>query len=185
METNSINVFSWTALLVCALTGLGFNFLFNLLSLAVGPSLFSEQSKHLITFSLMSFVGFIVVAIISMFMTGWVAGALSKNTILPKKWGILYGFIAWSLSFIFTVFLLTNMMQFTQFHSNFTSNNLVAVRITNQMPMSTETKSANAELDNRTITLNAYVTFVLFLVGALSSCIGGYSGYTPRAEKDN
>ena len=53
--------------------------------------------------------------------------------------------------------------------------------------MMTETKEGtsvqspldiNIEKTTKIITLNAYVTFILFLLGALSSCLGGYIGYS-------
>lgn len=170
-------VVSWTAILIAALSGLGLNFLLNLLSLAIGISVFATQDNNSISVSLTGIVGFIFVAIISMFTTGWIAG---KLTILPnirKRWGLLYGFAAWSLSFVMTVVLLMNMIQFTQFHSNFTSKNLTAIKISNQAPMLTETQNSNSETEKRIIALNAYVTFFFFLIGACSSSIGGFLGF--------
>jgi hypothetical protein len=78
-----------------------------------------------------------------------------------------------------------NMIQFAAFHSNFTSN-LVAIKIQNSAPMLTETKahsikisplSLNIETKKKVITLNAFLTFLFFTMGAISSSIGGLIGH--------
>lgn len=175
--------FSWTAIFSAAIVGFGLNFLLNLFALAIGLSIFSEKEANQIVFSLWSFSGFIAVAFISMFATGWVAGKLTPPSYRVKWWGMLYGFIAWTVCFIMTFVLITNMLQFTYFHSSFTSKELVAIRITNDMPMATETKMANADLSKKLITFNAQVTLILFITGALSSCLGGIIGYKPYAKR--
>jgi hypothetical protein len=170
-------IWSWTAIFVAALIGVGLTFLLNLLSVAVGLSIFSEQTSDKITVSILGLIGFILVAVLSMFTTGWIAGRLSILPSVHKYWGCLYGFSAWCLSLVATIILLMNMIQFTQFHSNFTSKNLTAIKITNQIPMLTQSQGSNAETDTRIISLNAYVTFSFFLVGALASALGGYLGF--------
>ena len=175
--------YSMKAIFAGALTGFGLNFLLNLLSLAIGLSVFVEKSGDQLNFSFTGFIAFFISAIISMFATGWISGRLTYPSYRIKPWGILYGFLAWTLCFILTVILITNMLHFTYFHSSFTSKELIAIRITNNMPMIAETKSANADLNKKVISVDAQVTFVLFLLGALSSGIGGYLGYQPREKK--
>ncbi|OCH98150.1 hypothetical protein A8135_13415 [Legionella jamestowniensis] len=120
-----------------------------------------------------------------MFFTGWFAGRLSPPFLQGKLWGAFYGFLAWSLLLIITVILITNMIQFLAFHSNFTAN-LVSIKLTHSSPMLTETTahltkksplSFNIETTQKVLTLNAMLTFILFFLGALSSCIGGFLGY--------
>lgn len=182
------NIF-WSAIFSGALAGFAINFLLNLLTLAVGISVFSLNSTGTATFSLLGFVVFSGIAIFTMFTTGWIAGRLSP-AVLKRIWGALIGFIAWSLLLIITIVILTNMIQFIAFHSNFTSNpNMVAIKIANNLPMMTETANGsklnpldiNIEKTTKVITLNAYVTFTLFFFGAISSCIGGYLGYRGKA----
>lgn len=170
-------VFSWTAIFVGALTGLGLTFLFNLLSLAIGISLFTQQTNDTFAFSITGIIGFFLVAFISMFVTGWIAGKLTLLSSMRKVWGCLYGFTAWCLTFIMTVILLMNTLQFIQFHSNFTSKNLTTIKISNQLPTMTQSQGSNAETEKKIIGLNAYVTFIFFLVGASSSTLGGYVGF--------
>lgn len=182
-KMEKIRVFSWTAVWVGALVGVGLNFLFNLMSLAIGMSIFSQQTNDTISFSSLGVIGFILVAVISMFMTGWIAGKLTIISSVRKYWGCVYGFTAWCLCLIITIILLMNMIQFTQFHSNFTSKNLTAIKITNQIPMLTESEGSNSETNRRLISLNAYVTFIFFLIGACSSTVGGYVGFQVKKDE--
>jgi hypothetical protein len=180
--TNS--AISWTAILAGAIVGFGLNFLLNFLGLALGLSIFTEKIHHTLAVSMSGSIAFILVAVISMFSAGWVAGRLTQHSLMRKTWGIVYGFISWSILLIMTVILITNMIQFSYFHTSFTSKELTGIRITNQQPMLTEAQSVNADIKNKTITLNAQITFLIFLLGASSSCIGGYLGYRPASEEE-
>lgn len=173
----SEKVFSWTAVFVAALIGFGLTFLLNLLSLAIGISIFTEQTKDTITFSIIGIICFVLVAIVSMFFTGWIAGKLTRLPYIQKYWGCLYGFTAWCLSFILTIILLMNTLQFTQFHSNFTSKNLTAIKISSKSPMLTQSEGTNSETEKKVIAINAYVAFIFFFIGACSSTVGGYTGF--------
>lgn len=117
-----------------------------------------------------------------MFSTGWLAGRLSYPT-LKRIWGCFIGFLAWAFLLIITIILITNMIQFAVFHANFTSS-LVAIKITNDAPMLTEIFlegkapiSVASEVDKKVIILNALITFIMFGLGAIASCLGGYLGY--------
>ncbi|STY31237.1 Uncharacterised protein [Legionella wadsworthii] len=189
----SISPISWTALFSGALAGVGLNFLLNLLALTIGLCSFSITASGETNLSLWGFGWFILFSLISMFTTGWVAGALSPKILKRKLWGLLIGFLSWSILLIFIIVLLTNMIQYASFHSNFTSN-LVEVKIRNDSPMLTETKAHrinnspltfNIETHKKIITLNAFLTFLLFFTGALSSSIGGLLGYqmTPKLKR--
>ncbi|ASQ45598.1 hypothetical protein [Legionella clemsonensis] len=176
---------SWTAIFSAAIIGVGLNFLLNLFSLGLGISSFSIDLQGKTSLSFAGFICFCISSIIAMFFTGWFAGKLSPPMLQGRLWGAFYGFLAWSLLLIITVLIITNMIQFLAFHSNFTSN-LVSVKLTHSAPMLTETiahitksspLSFNIETTKKVLTLNAMLTFILFFLGALSSCIGGFIGY--------
>lgn len=176
---------SWSAIFAGAIAGVGANFLFNLLALSLGIDSFSIDSPGETRFSYSGIAGFILFAVLAMFFTGFIAGILTPK-FKNKIWGLLYGFLSWCVLLIFTIILITNFIQYTAFHTNFSSN-LVAVKIQNNSPMLTETKahalkntplSFNIETHKKIITLNAYFTFFLFFVGALSSMFGGLTGYS-------
>lgn len=177
---------SWPAIFSGVLAGFALNFLFNLVILALGISIFNLDAQGSSIFSYIGIICYLVSSFITMYIVGWVAGRLTPP-LLKRWWGALIGFIAWSLLLIVTIVLLTNVIQFVSFHSTFTSHpNMVAIRIANDSPFMTETKELspnqsplgiNIEKVQKTITLNATVTFALFLIGALSSCVGGWVGY--------
>ncbi|WP_419421030.1 hypothetical protein ACNVED_06965 [Legionella sp. D16C41] len=174
---------NWSAVISAAIAGVGLNFLFNLLALALGIASFTIRASGKIEFSLWGFICFCLAALIAMFSTGWLAGRLSYPS-LKKMWGCFIGFLAWSLLLILTIILITNMIQFVAFHANFTSS-LVAIKITNDAPMLTEIflnskapMSVAVEADKKVIVLNALITFIMFILGAGASCLGGYLGYS-------
>lgn len=176
---------SWSALYAGAIAGVGLNFLLNLLALGLGLASFSVSATGKTLFSFWGFSAFIISALAAMFVTGWVAGKLTPRVLANKAWGLLYGFLSWSLLLIFTIILITNFIQYTAFHSNFTSS-LVEVKLRNSSPMLTETTahsvpdsplSVNIETNKKLITVNAFLTFLLFFIGAAASALGGLIGY--------
>lgn len=174
----------WSAIFSGAVIGVGLNFLCNLLALGISLSSFSMDSSGNLSFSVFGFLGFCISAVLAMFVTGWVAGRASPPQNLSIYWGVMYGFLAWSLLLIITIILITNMIQYTSFHANFTAS-LVAIKISNNGPMFTETfadLTHGLETSKKILTLNAFLTFILFSIGGCSSCIGGYLGFS-RSKK--
>jgi hypothetical protein len=106
---------SWSALYAGAITGVGLNFLMNLLVLGLGIATFSVNISGQTNFSGAGFSCFIISALIAMFCTGWVAGKLTPPILEYKAWGLLYGFLSWSLLLIFTIILLLTL--FSMLHS--------------------------------------------------------------------
>ncbi|WP_133140856.1 hypothetical protein [Legionella genomosp. 1] len=180
------NKLNWSALFAGAIGGVGLNFLLNLLALAIGLSSFSIAQDGSTRFSFAGYSLFCFSAFIAMFFTGWLAGKLSSGLLLKKTWGMVHGFLAWCLLLLFTVMLITNLIQYTAFHANFTSN-LVGIKISANSPMVTETQSEHkgvsaipdTEKAKKILRINSFQTFFLFLTGALASCLGGYLGFVP------
>lgn len=184
---------SWTALYAGAIAGVGLNFLMNLLALGLGLASFSVSANGETLFSGWGFGSFIIAALCAMFTTGWIAGKFTPRILEKRAWGFLYGFLSWSLLLIFTIILITNFIQYTAFHSNFTSN-LIEIKLRNSSPMLTTTTahavpnsplSFNIETHKKVITLNALLTFLLFFIGATASALGGFFGYgkDPQTSK--
>jgi hypothetical protein len=176
---------SWPAIVAGAVAGVGLNFLLNLLSLGLHFASFSIDGAGNLTFSFFGYLSFCVSGFIAMFFTGWISASAAIPLSPNKLWGVLHGFLAWSLLLMLTIILITNMIQYTAFHSNFTAA-LVAIKITNNAPMTTETfaKISDLESSKKILTLNAILTFILFFIGALSSCLGGYLGYKPTNKDE-
>ena len=187
MDTKKIVIpyISWSALFAGAMTGIGLNFLLNLLALGVSLASFSVSTSGETLFSGWGFASFIIMTLCAMFTTGWVAGKLTPRLLEKRAWGILYGFLSWSILLIFTIILITNFIQYAAFHSNFTAN-LIEIKLKNSAPMLTTTTahgilnsplSFNIETHKKVITLNALLTFLLFFIGATASSLGGLLGY--------
>lgn len=194
-QNQMIPYISWSAIFSGAIIGVGLNFLLNLLSLGLGIASFSVSSTGKTLFSSLGFIWFITSALIAMMTTGWIAGKLTPRVLEHKLWGLFYGFLSWSLLLIFTIILITNFIQYSAFHSNFTSG-LVEIKLTNNAPMLTKTTSHtiknsplnfNIETNKKKITINAFFTFLLFFIGASASSIGGFLGYRnpPKLSKQS
>lgn len=163
------NKLDWSALFAGAIGGVGLNFLLNLLALAIGLSSFSIAQEGSTRFSLAGYSLFCFSAFIAMFFTGWLAGKLSSGLLLRKAWGLVHGFLAWCLLLLFTVMLITNLIQYTAFHANFTSN-LAGINISANSPMMTETLSEqkgvsaipDTEKAKKILRINSFQTFFFF-----------------------
>lgn len=193
MKSKPAAYISWSALYAGAISGVGLNFLMNLLALGLGLACFSVSAEGETRFSGWGFAAFIVTALITMFITGWIAGKLTPRVLQHRAWGLLYGFLSWSLLLIFTIILITNFIQYTAFHTNFTSN-LIEIKLRNSAPMLTGTTShaipdaplgINIETQKKVITLNALLTFLLFFIGAVASALGGLKGYGREPQARN
>lgn len=181
---------SWTAVITGALVGVGLSFLLNLFSVSIGLSAFTTSSEGLSTLAIGGFIGLLIVAIVSMFLTGWVAGYLGQPYCRDKNMGVLYGFTAWCLALILAALLASTFGHFVTSYAAAMSNPPVEkVNMTTQdnAPMVSENKketgsevTVNTEKAANAIGATAFVTFILFFVGALSSCFGGYSGCESR-----
>jgi hypothetical protein len=177
MDNSKVVNVKWSAIFSGALVGVGLNFLLNLLALSLNLASFTLNAAGNLSFSLGGFLCFCIFAVIAMFTTGWIAGRLSPPLYSPR-WGVFFGFLAWSILLIITIIIITNMIQYAAFHANFTAN-LVAIRISNNTPMMTETfadLTHGLEYGKKILTLNALLTFILFFVGSAASCWGGYLG---------
>ncbi|TAL64470.1 MAG: hypothetical protein EPN84_03380 [Legionella sp.] len=186
MKIKTLKYLSWSALFAGAVAGVGLNFLLNLLALGLGLASFSIGILGETVFSWIGFFCFCLSAIVAMFATGWIAGKLTPHNLQSRYWGVLIGFLSWSILLMFTIILITNMIQYAAFHSNFTSN-LVEIRLKSNAPMLTGTTaqmlnhaplSFNIETHNKIISLNALLTFLLFLIGSIASALGGFLGYS-------
>lgn len=184
---------SWTAVITGALVGVGLGFLLNLFSVSIGLSAFTTSTDGLSTLAIGGFIGMLIGVIATMFVTGWVAGFLGQPYCGEKNLGVLNGFTAWSLSLVLVVLLATSFGHFVTNYAaaiSHVSNPTTNVNMTTDKaaPMVSEQKkesgnsvvTVNTEKAANAIGATAFVTFILFFVGALSSCFGGYSGCEAR-----
>lgn len=190
---------SWGGIFAGALVAIGLSFLLNSFGVAIGLSAFKVSADGALVFAIGGCIGIVIGTIVVMFLAGWVAGHLNRTYCYKKCHGALYGFITWCLALIFMVMLAGNTTEFISTSIKSMTNNhpeiveLVSTDIS-------EVKGGNAkekadkiinqeikadEKTMQTLSLVVFLTFGLFLLGALASAFGGYCGVGCRNECKN
>ena len=177
--------FYWPAVIVAALVGVGLSFLFSLLSLAFGFSAFSTDAVGETVFNVGGFIGLTVLAILSMFLVGWIAGYLGRSFCVKRYYGELYGLTAWCLTLIFSILLAASSERLIAHTSYLVNKNVTptaftvaAERTVNKVTaiknnLMTNTSHTVQEAKMDALAMTSFVTFFLFFIGALASCFGG------------
>lgn len=185
---------SWSAVLAGALVGIGLSFLFNLFSVSIGLSVVSTGKTGLIILGVGGFVGLLIGTIIAMFLSGLTAGYLGRNYSPKRNLGVVYGFASWALALIITILLSAHIGQFISSYSDFISNPSTIVVTQNNNHPAVDVKSSpqapksliyvNPEKVANNLGLVAFVVFILFFIGAVSSCFGGHFGMKAKDNDD-
>ncbi|MDR3492280.1 MAG: hypothetical protein P4M12_09610 [Gammaproteobacteria bacterium] len=187
-----IKCFSWTAITVGALVGIGLSFLFNLFSLAFGLTAFQHTQEGMSVFAIGGFLGLVAGTVVSMFIAGYTAGRIGR-LYTNRDLGLMYGFTTWCLMLIITVLLASNMGQFTQAHTSVFSNlqGSLASNVIDTAPItevSTDKQSGKTMVTvaaNKTSILatTTFITFFLFLMGAAATCFGGQCAFSCKKSE--
>ena len=193
--------FYWSAVIVGTLVGIGVSFLLNLFAIAIGVSAFIYTDAAQ-TFAIGGFIALIIIAIVSMGSLGWVSGYLGSKTATCHSHnaqtddkphcpsGCLYGFTAWCLALILTIFLSAHVGKFISFNrmalihpnyivdmqQNFESRPFEINRSSSDNNASIK-NNVTPEEAAKTFALTTFVTFILFLIGALSAIIAGHCAF--------
>jgi hypothetical protein len=190
-----IQCVSWSAIVAGALVSLGLNFLLNLFGIAIGLSALRTAHPGVMTLAVGGFMGLAIGVIAAMFFSGWVAGYLGRTCCFNRHCGALYGFITWCLSLLLTIVLAVHIGQFMSMRSHSLSHPTATVIVAtinddvstlyekNQKRTdftSNETTAINAEKAGNDLGKSLFLTFILFFLGAISSCFGGYCGLKPK-----
>ncbi len=174
---------AWSAILIGALTSVGLSFLLNLFSMAIGLTVISRNAAGNGTLAIGGLIGVLIGAIACMFFSGWLAGYIARPYYRNPHLGGLYGFSAWCLALLMTILTASYVGKFIADSSHFLSNpSVVEENVANRPPvLSLDTPSVgNNQTINSTEAVNAaagvgaFIIFIMFFVGALSSTIGGY-----------
>lgn len=203
-ETNTcyVRCISWSAILAGALVGLGLGFLLKLLGVAIGLSAVATGDNGVTGLAIGGFIGLLICTIIAMFFAGWVAGRVGGGIGTTRCFGVLYGFTTWCVVLLLTVLLSSHMGRFMAYNyralvkptpavSTMVTNTAgqrqqAAVNATsdsnNMAAVADTTTAVDAEKAAGILSLSFFLAFIMFAVGALSACIGGYCGIKPREE---
>jgi hypothetical protein len=184
-----VSCISWSAILIGALFILGLSFLLNVFSATIGLSAFHLSSEGVKTLAVGGFVGMLVGTIAVMFFSGWVAGYLGRTRCVTGYCGSVYGFSSWSVALIVTILLSAHVGKFVTSFNDFAQTptySNVAVTTNNAAPV-VSTNNANPSqlvVNSDKVAMGAFAIFILFLVGAFSSAIGGHCGLRTCCKKD-
>lgn len=183
-ERYSFKCISWSAIVVGALVGVGLTFLLSLFGVSIGLSLVTISNTGMISLAIGGFIGLLISTFIAMFVAGTAAGYLGRSHCVKRNLGVVYGFTAWCLAFILSVLLASHVMHYVSNYANFITNQAtVSTTQNSNMPAVT----TGQQSDNTVVVLNtqkatntlgyvSFLIFILFAVGALASCFGGYFG---------
>lgn len=199
--TNENNKFCWSAIIAGALVGMGVSFLLNLFALAIGVTAFIYTDTTQ-TFAIGGFIALVIIAITSMGSLGWISGYLgAKNKICYNDHiqynttscpaGCIYGFIAWCVALILTIFLSTHMGNYitSQRIAISSPNYITKTQTVSSRPFLTTKSTSHQNIsrdedktliqDNaaKTLAMTTFVTFIVFFIGALSATIAGHLGF--------
>ena len=191
MHVSCMKRFSWSAVIVGALVGIGITFLLNLFSIAISLSAFNVNSATgAATIAVGGLVGIAIGIIASMFTAGWVAGYLGRPHCFKRNLGILYGFTAWCLAFLIGVFVASHVGHYVAAYTSFISHPAVIVATSGDMmkmdamPAAASTEVVVTQKAVQDLAISAFVVFLLFFLSALAACFGGHCGMCYRCGNE-
>lgn len=191
-----IHCLSWSAVIVGAFVAIGLGFLFNLFSLSAGLTAYLHVAEGK-TVIAGGFILMVVGVMISMFIAGWSTGFLGAENCSNRCFGILYGFVTWCVALAISIFLTANVGQFIAIQRGSLIQNDVILKIAGG-PVAKDTNESAAtgrgqnvqhelagltEQESKTAEKTLFLTFLLFLVGAVMSSFGGYIGIKYRKNE--
>lgn len=179
---------SWSAIIVGALVAMGLGFLLNLFSFAIGLSVFSSNSEGAEVLAVGGAVGILVGIIASMLAAGYAAGYLGRSYCPRRNLGILYGFTTWCLALLLSALLAAHSNSYlVNYTANISNAHIVTAEgnNANQTPnVAIKNSNTNNQINisSQSMAWTAFTVFVLFFVGAVSTCVGAYCGMSCRTE---
>lgn len=199
-ETHAINAqhaypfkrICWTAVFVGALIASGLSFLFNLFGVAIGLSAFTLDNEGAMVIALGGAIGLVIAVVVSMGLAGYAAGYLGRHYAPQKNLGILYGFVTWTVALLLSASFLGSMSNYTVIyaqhigHSNFqldqqsTKIEKKSMEDTKKKEQETKENQPMISMTQTNMVTGAFMIFVLFMLGAISTCVGASFGMACR-----
>lgn len=168
---------SWTAIIAGALVALSLSFLIHTLNAGLGLSAFTTSPGGMLALGIGAMLWLIITGIVIMFCAGWVAGRLARRVNADPFFGVLHGFLAWSLALIIGLFLATHFLTGIVSSSEQAGNTLQ--HFTQQAGSEKAralTPSKRTENIANTAGVTALATFFVFTFGGIAAGVGGYYG---------
>lgn len=161
--------FSWKPVIVGALVAIGFSFLLNLFSVAIGVTAFTADSQGVEKLAIGGLMATVFGIVVSMFASGWLAGYLGGRYCVKRHLGALYGFLAWCVALIIMVFLAGFIVKYITFYTHFISG-------TPDVPAAVTKAAVAATVPENQLVISAYIVFGLFFLSAFACSLGGHCG---------
>ena len=173
----------WTAIFTGAIVGVGLTFLINLFGIAIGLTAFNVGKDGAMALAIGGFIGFVIAIVVTMLIAGYVAGYLGRHYAPKRNLGLLYGFTTWCVALFIGAVLAGHVNHYASDYANSIGGSTVIVSENEGTGVDTiavETSSSSNKKQNvtkvstpeGTIATGAFVLFALFLIGAISSCVG-------------
>lgn len=168
----------WSAVFAGAFVGIGLGFLLHLFSIAIGLSAYSSNTTSgAQTVLIGGVIGLLIGVIVSMGAAGYVAGYLGRFKQCYCHGGIIYGFVTWSLALVLSAVLIIPFTHYISFYNYSLANTVVAQtsrdqNVSAQAAESNPTAPVEAKATPKELAWSGWIMFVLFIIGAFSSCIG-------------
>ncbi|MBA2655794.1 MAG: hypothetical protein H0U70_02280 [Tatlockia sp.] len=171
---------SWSAVFAGAFVGLGLSFLLQLFSLAIGLSAYNSNAGAT-TIAMGGFLGLLIGGIAAMGAAGFVSGYLGRFHFTHGHGGIVYGFVTWSLALLLAaIFVIPLSHYMSAYNRSLAPKVMVSDTMTQRIDITETTNASNkpaanqpvVKVDSDTLTGSSWLIFLLFSLGALSSCVG-------------
>lgn len=198
---HDVSIIAWPGIIAGGLVAIGVSFLFNLLSAGLGFSAFTLDTQGLAVLAIGGVIWLLIGAVVTMFITGWVAGRVASYNSLNLRSGSLHGFLAWCVGLILMLLLVSRLSFVMVSGGQFLANNTQAPAYVNSaaqsLALTTVTKQNDVITPQTQITpaavekaaqaaaIVALVHFCVFLLGAISSCLGGVMGIRHQPDRLN
>ena len=180
----------WSAIFIGAIVGVGLGFLLHLFAMAIGLSAYSSSSDGTYALAIGGLVGLLIGTIASMVAAGYVTGYLGGFHYANVKWGVIYGFVTWSLALVLAAFLTVPMGSYltlsTQALANPNPVQVVDGSLGNTQVSSearNTTGDGQVKVTTPDLAMSAWVLFGLFIIGAFSTCIGACWGIACKRDE--
>jgi len=164
---------SWSAIFIGAIVGVGLMFLLNLFGLAIGLSAVSASTGGAYVLATGGLLGIIISIVASTLVAGYAAGYLGRFHCPKRNLGIVYGFASWTVALILTAVIATHLTAYITAYTNAISHSAF---------VSTASTEVKATVSPSGLAWGAFSVFVLFFIGAFSSCLGACLGMHCRRE---
>jgi hypothetical protein len=195
-NNHQIHRICWSAVLAGAFVGIGLGFLLHLYGIAISLSAYSAATDSgASVIAIGGLLGMILGVIAATAASGFVAGYLGRFHYHAINGGIIYGFITWSIVIFLSAIMVAPMENYVTAYKNSLTNTAVIEGPVVKTKKVALTQSGDiiqkktvvssepvAQVTPNQLAWSGWVIFILFFIGAISSCVGASCGLQCKRE---